>query len=220
MEKIKVFGLLLILLVFSLISCDTDSTENDGTVYNITIGTLEDGTITADPTSGIEGTEITLSVTPNIGYKLKVGTLKYDTTVINETTKKFNLPASNVTITAEFELITSDSNENKSIKLTNIESKYTIFYFTGLKNNVNDENIIYGNPYNDIQINNGTASMDIYNLGIDGLITENWNGSGSYFVLLGLFDGENVDVYISKNKIPFTNKITEISFINNFNYID
>jgi hypothetical protein len=76
-------------------------------MYTVTIGTLTNANgsiITANPASGMEGTEITLTVSPVIHYRLKAGTLKYDTTAINETTLKFYLPAKNVTVSAEFEL--------------------------------------------------------------------------------------------------------------------
>lgn len=77
--------------------------------YTVSIASLTGGTIVASPVSGVEGTEITLTVTPESGKQLKEGTLKYtpvggDTaTSIDETTKKFNLPAVNVTVSAEFE---------------------------------------------------------------------------------------------------------------------
>lgn len=79
--------------------------------YTVSIASLTGGTIVASPVSGVEGTEITLTVTPESGKQLKEGTLKYtpvggDTaTSIDETTKKFNLPAANVTVSAEFEAI-------------------------------------------------------------------------------------------------------------------
>jgi hypothetical protein len=88
---------------FSFMTCDGNGPETK--IYSVTIGTLTHGIIEANPMSGIEGTEINLTVTPESDYQLKVGTLKYGTTAINETTKKFNLPASDVTVTAEFELI-------------------------------------------------------------------------------------------------------------------
>jgi fibronectin type 3 domain-containing protein len=75
--------------------------------YTVTIGSLSYGTITANPTSGTAGTEITLTVTPDSGYNLKAGTLKYGTTTIDEATRKFALPGANVIVTAEFELIPS-----------------------------------------------------------------------------------------------------------------
>ncbi len=69
--------------------------------YNITVGTLEGGTITASHTKARPGTLITLTVTPDQGKQLKAGTLKYNDTDITGTT--FVMPAQNVTITAIFE---------------------------------------------------------------------------------------------------------------------
>ncbi len=69
--------------------------------YNITIGTLEGGTITASHTKARPDTVITLTVTPDEGKQLKNDTLKYNDTDITGTT--FVMPAEDVTITAEFE---------------------------------------------------------------------------------------------------------------------
>lgn len=69
--------------------------------YNVTIGTLEGGTITASPTKAREGTTVTLTITPDTGKQLKEGTLKYNDVQISGTT--FTMPAENVVITAEFE---------------------------------------------------------------------------------------------------------------------
>jgi hypothetical protein len=77
--------------------------NNGDDVYTVTIGTLTNGSITANPTSGIGGTEITLTVNPDDVYRLKTGTLKYGSKTIDESTFKFYLPAENVTVTAEFE---------------------------------------------------------------------------------------------------------------------
>lgn len=104
MKKSVVLGLLVIILAFCVIGCGNDGNGDDtDDIYTVTIGTLTNGTITASPTSGTVGTEISLTVTPDNGYQLKAGTLKYGTTAIDEATKKFNLPAENVTVTAEFE---------------------------------------------------------------------------------------------------------------------
>jgi hypothetical protein len=89
-------------MVFSLAGCPGTGPEDE--TYTVTIASLENGTITANPISGIEGTEIVLTVTPDKDYQLKAGTLKYGAAEINEITKKFNLPANDVTVTAEFEL--------------------------------------------------------------------------------------------------------------------
>jgi len=112
MKKNVFLGLFVILLAFCLtvVGCDNGSTNrnrnenvDDNTqVYTVTIGTLTNGSITANPTSGVVGTEITLTVISDSGYVLKNGSLKYETTPINEITLKFNLPAKNVIVNAEF----------------------------------------------------------------------------------------------------------------------
>jgi len=102
MRKKCILGLMVILLVFCIFGCDGDEYPE---IYTVTIGTLTNAngsTITASPTSGVEGTEITLTINEDNTYRLKSGTLKYGETVINETTLKFILPAENVNITAEF----------------------------------------------------------------------------------------------------------------------
>jgi len=87
-----------------LVACD-DGNNDNGKTYTVTIGTLTNGSITANPTNGIAGTEITLTVNPEDLYRLKGGTLKYGSTAIDETILKFILPAVDVTITAQFETI-------------------------------------------------------------------------------------------------------------------
>ena len=102
MRKNGVFGLLVILTVFIFFGCGGD---DEPKIYTVTIGTLTNAngsTITVNPTSGVEGTEITLIIYEDNTYRLKSGTLKYGETAINETTLKFNLPAENVVINAEF----------------------------------------------------------------------------------------------------------------------
>jgi hypothetical protein len=111
MKKVrtKIF-LALLMVIFGFIGCDSD---NGTKSYTVTIGTLVNAngsTITANPTSGTEGTEITLTIIPNGDYQLKAGTLKFGTTSINETTKKFTLPASDVVVTAEFENTSNNVN--------------------------------------------------------------------------------------------------------------
>ena len=104
MKKNVVMGLLVIFLIISFIGCGDK--DNDPEIYTVTIGTLTNANgskITANPTNGVEGTEITLTITEDNTYRLKSGTLKFGIIPINEITKKFKLPAENVTITAEFQ---------------------------------------------------------------------------------------------------------------------
>jgi hypothetical protein len=57
------------------------------------------------------------------GYKLKVGTLKYNEAYpINETTKKFSLPAEDIIVTAEFEI--DDGIDGSNWKYTYDDSRY------------------------------------------------------------------------------------------------
>ena len=101
MRKNGVLWLLVILLVMGFIGCGDE--DNDPEIYTVTIGTFENGSITANPNRGIAGTEIILTVTPENIYRLKNGSLKYGTTAINEVTLKFIMPYENIIITADFE---------------------------------------------------------------------------------------------------------------------
>jgi hypothetical protein len=77
----------------------------DPVLRTITIGTFANGNITATPTSAASGTVITLTVTPDAGYRLKLGTLRFNNTAITGTAFTFSMPDVNVTVTAEFEII-------------------------------------------------------------------------------------------------------------------
>ena len=78
--------------------------------YAIDVDSLEHGSITADPSGEVAAdTEITLTVTPEKGYELKEGSLKvtYTTDAGEQQTvevenNKFNMPAADVTVSAEF----------------------------------------------------------------------------------------------------------------------
>ena len=72
--------------------------------YNVGVGSLSGGSITASKTTAKMGDTIELEVNPDLGKKLKAGTLKYnDGSVHDITGTNFTMPAANVTITAEFE---------------------------------------------------------------------------------------------------------------------
>lgn len=77
--------------------------------YNVNIDNLTHGTITATPTVAAEGIEITLTITPEDCYQLKPNTLIVVDDELNEitvTNNKFDMPGSNVLVSAEFEAIT------------------------------------------------------------------------------------------------------------------
>jgi len=70
--------------------------------YSVTVGALQNGNITPDKTSAAAGETVTLTVTPAAGYRLKDGTLKFNGTAVSNS---FTMPAENVVVTAEFEII-------------------------------------------------------------------------------------------------------------------
>ena len=73
--------------------------------YNVTLASVMNGTISADPEGGLAGTQITLTATPNSGYVFD-SWLVYKTgdvnTTVTVTNNKFNLPAYDVTVVAFF----------------------------------------------------------------------------------------------------------------------
>jgi len=82
--------------------------------FNVSIGTLSGGSITATPSVAHPGTTINLAITPDTGMQLKAGTLKYNDTPITGTS--FEMPAEDVTITAEFEEKPTVTLESISVK--------------------------------------------------------------------------------------------------------
>lgn len=75
------------------------------TYYSITFGSVIGGILSASITSAEEGTEITLTATPDEGYEFTENSWKVvaaDASEITVTDGKFIMPASDVTVTASF----------------------------------------------------------------------------------------------------------------------
>lgn len=100
--------------------------------YKVTAATVDNGTVTANPTTAVAGKEITVTVSAKEGYKLTAGSLKAtytdadnhnqpitlkDGTVAN--TYTFTMPAGDVAITAAFEAV-----EVKTYSVTTDSSEY------------------------------------------------------------------------------------------------
>lgn len=88
--------------------------------YSITIDNdIQNGTIVADKSSAAEGETVKLTVTPEAGYKLEAITVTKTTGgTVEVDTKKFTMPASDVTVSATFTEI----------------PKYTVSFSTGTGN--------------------------------------------------------------------------------------
>lgn len=71
--------------------------------YTVTVEETEHGTVTAEPASGAEGTEVKLTVTPDEGYELDTITASAGELVkVSDTEYTLKMPAENVTVTAKF----------------------------------------------------------------------------------------------------------------------
>ena len=74
--------------------------------YSVSVGTINNGSVTANPTTATVGTEITLSNTPNSGYMFVSYTVTAaDGTAVAVMDGKFTMPAQNVTVSATFNAI-------------------------------------------------------------------------------------------------------------------
>lgn len=84
-----------------------DVTASYTPTYTVTVNSSENGKVTANPTEGVEGTVITLTVEPTEGYELDQLTVKdaSDGDVTVEAGYTFKMPASNVTVTATFKAV-------------------------------------------------------------------------------------------------------------------
>ncbi len=85
-------------------------TKEEPVRYVVTISASDNGTVKASPTTAAAGDTVTLTVTPDAGYKIEFITVKDDngeeiTTKANEDgTYTFTMPAGDVTVTATFTL--------------------------------------------------------------------------------------------------------------------
>ena len=75
-----------------------------GAKYNVTVNSTTNGTVTASPTSAEAGTIITLTVTPNDGYLLEALAVTSSEGNVTVTANTFTMPASDVEVTATFQL--------------------------------------------------------------------------------------------------------------------
>jgi hypothetical protein len=86
------------------------SVPDKPSVYSITVNAASNGNITADPASAAAGTTITLTVSADADYQLKILTIKNASgadVAVNGTgaSRTFTMPASNVTVSAVFEKV-------------------------------------------------------------------------------------------------------------------
>ena len=92
---------------FAMPAQDVTVTANFSAIsYTVTCGTFANGSVTASPATAIAGTEITLSSSPNAGYKFASYTVTAaDGTAVAVRNGKFTMPAQNLNVTASFNAI-------------------------------------------------------------------------------------------------------------------
>ena len=117
--------------------------------YKVTAATVDNGTVTANPTTAVEGKEITVTVSAKEGYKLTADSLKATYTDADNNnqpitlkagtdanTYTFTMPAGDVAITAAFEpvevktySVTINSSDNGTVtadKITDVKAGDTV----------------------------------------------------------------------------------------------
>jgi hypothetical protein len=120
LTRAMILGLIFGAFIFFACNSGGDDKPKTGagdSSYNVNVASTPNGTIAVNPAKGAVGTEITVTVNPSAGYRLKEGSVKYnaggnsaDVAIAKSgTVYKFNLPAANVTVKAEFESVPANN---------------------------------------------------------------------------------------------------------------
>ncbi len=91
--------LLVLIAPIALVACGKEDKKVD-VYYTITINQMTNGSVQANKTSALSGDTIILTINASDGYVLEEGSLKYNTTVIEN--NQFIMPSENVVIYANF----------------------------------------------------------------------------------------------------------------------
>lgn len=138
-------------------------------VYQVEIGELQNGKITADQQSAGMNDKITLTITPSPGYRMKASSLSVQTsdgTPVNTTAENdnitFTMPSENVTVTAEFELLPLTLKES---------NPYTIKYKQESSQWIYTENTGGETPFSGIIKGETTGTVTVESLPEDNQLT-------------------------------------------------
>ena len=175
----------------------------NSTYYNITLGNVSHGSISASPTTALSGTSITLIATPASGYSLyawyvfKTGDMN---TTVSVSGNSFTMPAFNVTVMATF--VQGNANGN-FVKVTEAPTDWSGEYIL-----VYEQSSTTGYVWTGVDVENCYVSKTIINNSIanDGLVTVTVAPmTGGYSVKVN--GGENDGKYLfgksGENKLNF-----------------
>jgi hypothetical protein len=118
--------------------------------YNITVNVnpANSGSVTANPTTATVGAQVTLTVTPNHGYKLKTGGLKVNDGAVplsgSGPTYTFTMPVDNVTVQAEFEAEPGEDNTDSATQGTKNPTIWTHYVIDEMKDFLTMNTVAYG----------------------------------------------------------------------------
>lgn len=166
----KMFSILiLILITVSLSACTFSNNEGEENVvsYNITIENLENGSVSVkNPKDSYQENEyIEFIIIPDEGYRLVKNSLVYnETEIIEEYYFSINMPAMDINIFAEFELIPVDEIVIYYSLLTrrlNANFWGTTYYFNSASFNMSDFEV--DNNYEISGVSN--LSVENFNIG-------------------------------------------------------
>lgn len=175
----------------------------NSTYYNITLGNVSYGSISASPTTALSGTNITLIATPASGYSLyawyvfKTGDMN---TTVSVSGNSFTMPAFNVTVMATF--VQGNANGD-FVKVTEAPTDWSGEYIL-----VYEQSSTTGYVWTGVDVENCYVSKTITNNSIanDGLVTVTVAPmTGGYSVKVN--GGENDGKYLfgksGENKLNF-----------------
>lgn len=105
MKKLKKLTWVAYCLLVLMASCSEDNENGSKPMYTVTVTVLENGTVTADPTSCEAGETVTLTATPNEGFIFVKWTVKSGEVILADATAnpiEFTMPKSNIALEASF----------------------------------------------------------------------------------------------------------------------
>ena len=141
--------------------------------YKVTLASVMNGTISADPTSALSGTQINLTATPASGYQFDswvVFRTDNVNTTITVTDNAFTMPAYDVTVSAIFSKITNEdvtigsgtTTTNGNYLPTNVYYKYSLTQQIYTQSEVGTAGSITAVSFYYNSSTSSTRTMDIY----------------------------------------------------------
>ena len=181
--------------------------------YNVSIGSISNGSISLGKAAATLNENVTFTVTPNSNYRLKAGTVKYTYNgsdyipALTGGTYSFNMPAYDVTVKAEFERIyTVTLFNNKPVDIitdptasfnnTSGESTYAAGDTIDVSVIINDEDWIINTINVEPGIGNIAASMQFTMPASNVTITVTYKLKKEYYsVTLGSLSNGTIQFY-------------------------